>query len=56
MGAFLRLLAEGRVDVVPLAPLRVPLAEAPAAYRVLLDRPQRPPTIVFEYPPAVEHA
>jgi threonine dehydrogenase-like Zn-dependent dehydrogenase len=52
MQAFLRLLAEGRVQVAPLALARVPLAEAPEAYRVLLDQPQRPPTVVFEYPEA----
>jgi threonine dehydrogenase-like Zn-dependent dehydrogenase len=50
MQAFLRLLAEGRVQVAPLAPLRVPLAEAPQTYRMLLDQPQRPPTVVFQYP------
>lgn len=46
--AFLRLLAEGKVEVGSLAPLRVPLAEAPHAYD-LLQRPDRPPTILLTY-------
>lgn len=46
--AFLRLLAEGRIDVSPLAPVRVPLAEAPRAYD-LLGRPDRPPTVLLTY-------
>jgi threonine dehydrogenase-like Zn-dependent dehydrogenase len=50
MQAFLRLLAEQRVQVTPLAPVHVPFAEAPAAYQMLLGQPQRPPTVVFEYP------
>jgi threonine dehydrogenase-like Zn-dependent dehydrogenase len=46
--AFLRLLAEGKVDVAPLAPVRVPFAEAPQAYD-LLQRPDRPPTVLLTY-------
>ena len=45
---FLRLLAERKVDVLPLAPIRVPFAEAPAAYD-LLQGPDRPATLLFEY-------
>jgi hypothetical protein len=54
MGAFLRLLREGRLQVGPLAPMRVPLADAPRAYGMLLDEPQHPPTVVFDYPAAEE--
>jgi threonine dehydrogenase-like Zn-dependent dehydrogenase len=42
----LRLLAEGAVEVEPLAPARVPLAEAPRAYE-LLRGPDRPPTALL---------
>lgn len=49
MEAFLRLVAERQLRVDPLAPLHVPFAEAPAAYQMLLEQPQRPPTVVFEY-------
>jgi threonine dehydrogenase-like Zn-dependent dehydrogenase len=49
MEAFLRLVAERQVRVDPLAPLHMPFAEAPAAYQMLLEQPQRPPTVVFEY-------
>lgn len=47
--AFLRLLAEGKVDVTPLAPVRIPHADAPAAYD-LLSGPDRPPTVLLTYP------
>ena len=46
--AFMRLLAEGKVAVAPLAPVRVPLAEAPRAYD-LLHSPDRPPTVLLTY-------
>ena len=46
---FLRLLAEHKVNVRPLVPVRVPFAEATSAYE-LLKRPDRPPTLLFEYP------
>jgi len=46
---FLRLLAERKVNVRPLVPVRVPFAEATSAYE-LLTRPDRPPTLLFEYP------
>jgi threonine dehydrogenase-like Zn-dependent dehydrogenase len=46
--AFLRLLAEGKINVTPLAPDRVPLAEAPRAY-ALLRQPDRPPTVLLTY-------
>jgi threonine dehydrogenase-like Zn-dependent dehydrogenase len=48
MRYFLRLLAEGAVEVAPLAPVRVPLAEAPRAYE-LLQAPDRPPTVLLTY-------
>jgi threonine dehydrogenase-like Zn-dependent dehydrogenase len=50
MQAFLRLVADRQLQVAPLAPMRVPLADAPRAYRMLLDEPQHPPTVIFEYP------
>jgi threonine dehydrogenase-like Zn-dependent dehydrogenase len=56
MEAFLRLAAERRVQVGPLAPIHVPFAEAPAAYQMLLEQPQHPPTVVFDYPDAQERA
>lgn len=45
---FLRLVAEGRVQVRPLAPEPFALSDAAAAYR-LLGGPQRPPTVQFRY-------
>jgi threonine dehydrogenase-like Zn-dependent dehydrogenase len=48
MAAFLRLIAEGKVDVAPLAPVRVPIEEAPRAYE-LLRSPDRPPTVLLTY-------
>lgn len=47
-GAFMRLLAEGKVEVASLAPTRVPFADAPHAYD-LLHRPDRPPTVLLTY-------
>jgi threonine dehydrogenase-like Zn-dependent dehydrogenase len=47
-GAFLRLLAEGKVSVAELAPVRVPMLEAPKAYD-LLHKPDRPPTVILTY-------
>ncbi|MBI5880437.1 MAG: zinc-binding alcohol dehydrogenase [Chloroflexi bacterium] len=46
--AFLRLLSESRVSVEALAPVRVPLAEAPRAYE-LLKSADRPPTVLLTY-------
>jgi threonine dehydrogenase-like Zn-dependent dehydrogenase len=48
MAAFLRLIAEGKVDVAPLAPIRMPIEEAPRAYE-LLRSPERPPTVLLTY-------
>lgn len=45
---FMRFLADGKVNVAPLAPIRVPIAEAPRAYE-LLARPDRPPTVLLTY-------
>ena len=47
-GAFLRLLAEGKIDLSELAPTRVPIADAPKGYD-LLHTPNRPPTVMFTY-------
>jgi threonine dehydrogenase-like Zn-dependent dehydrogenase len=47
---FLRLLAEGKVDPMTIQPERFAFADAPAAYERLLQ-PDRPPTLLFEYPP-----
>src|SRR5262249_45631171 len=49
MQLFLQLLADGRLQVRPLAPRHVPLADAPAAYRELMGDPLRPPTVVIQY-------
>ena len=46
--AFLRLLAEGKVEVDSLAPVHMPLEEAPTAYD-LLRSPHRPPTVLLTY-------
>ncbi|MCW5853778.1 MAG: zinc-binding dehydrogenase [Anaerolineae bacterium] len=48
MQMFLRLLAEGQMEVVSLAPTRVPFSEAPQAYE-MLRRPDRPPTVILAY-------
>ena len=45
---FLRLIAEKKVDVLPLAPIRVPFDRAPEAYDIL-TAPDRPPTVLFDY-------
>jgi threonine dehydrogenase-like Zn-dependent dehydrogenase len=45
---FLWLLAQRRIDVASLAPIQVPFQQAPEAYD-LLQRPERPPTIVLRY-------
>ena len=49
MSSFLRLIAEGRVDVDSLAPVRIPIADAPEAY-ALLQSAERPPTVLLTYP------
>lgn len=46
--AFIRLLAEGKVDVTSLAGARIPIADAPAAYD-LLRSADRPPTVLLTY-------
>ena len=43
--SFLRLIASGAVNVDSLAPIRVPIAEAPSAYE-LLKSPERPATVL----------
>ena len=48
MEAFLRLIAEGKVEVDSLAPVHVPLEEAPSAYD-LLRSPERPATVLLTY-------
>jgi threonine dehydrogenase-like Zn-dependent dehydrogenase len=49
MAAFLRLLSEDKLDVDALAPARVPLEAAPAAYDGLLETSNRAPTLVLTY-------
>jgi threonine dehydrogenase-like Zn-dependent dehydrogenase len=46
--AFLRLLSEDKIKLDGLAPVRVPIAEAPRAYD-LLHTPERPPTVMLTY-------
>ena len=46
---FLRLLAEGKVQPLAIEPERFAFADAPAAYE-RLKQPDRPPTLLFEYP------
>ena len=48
MEAFLRLVAEGKIELDSLAPVHLPLEEAPAAYD-LLRSPDRPPTVLLTY-------
>ena len=48
MEAFLRLIAEGKVEVDSLAPIHVPIEEAPSAYE-LLRSPERPATVLLTY-------
>jgi len=45
---FLRMISTGAVSVDELAPIRVPIAEAPRAWE-LLTTPQRPPTVLIDY-------
>ena len=45
---FLRELSTGVVRVDELAPIRVPLADAPSAYEILKS-PDRPPTVLIDY-------
>jgi threonine dehydrogenase-like Zn-dependent dehydrogenase len=45
---FLRELATGVVKVDELAPIRVPIAEAPTAWEILRT-PDRPPTVLIDY-------
>lgn len=47
-GAFLRMLAQGKVNVDSLGSTRVPMLEAPRAYDMLLS-PGRPPTVLLTY-------
>ncbi len=46
--AFLKLLAEGRINLDGLAPVRVPIADAARGYD-LLHQVDRPPTVMFTY-------
>ncbi|CAN5387299.1 hypothetical protein BH09CHL1_BH09CHL1_04930 [soil metagenome] len=48
MEAFLRLVAEKKIDLEAMAPVRMPLEDAPAAYD-LLRTPERPPTVLLTY-------
>jgi threonine dehydrogenase-like Zn-dependent dehydrogenase len=46
--AVLRLIAEGKLEVGPLAPIKIPVERAPDAY-ALLRSPERPPTVLLTY-------
>jgi len=54
MGAFLTLIAEGRLDVDALTHHRIPIEEAEAAYGKILDASGSPLGILLTYPGAVE--
>jgi polar amino acid transport system substrate-binding protein len=49
MRAYLRLLAEGKIDTSSLAPIRMPIEQAAQAYDLLLQ-PDHPPTVLLTYP------
>lgn len=48
---FLSLLADEKIATERIAPVRIPISDAPTAYD-LLRSDDRPPTIIFEYPSA----
>ena len=50
MGEYLRLLAEGKVQVLPLIAARYSVEDAPAAYAALQTGSQRPLLVVLGYP------
>lgn len=51
MGQYLRLLAEGKVQVAPLISATFPLEQAPAAYEALRQEgPSRPLMVLLHYP------
>ena len=54
MEQFVRLLETGAVQIEPLITHRFPLAEAPAAYRTILDADSRSLAVLLRYPEA-EH-
>jgi predicted dehydrogenase/threonine dehydrogenase-like Zn-dependent dehydrogenase len=53
MGEYLRLLAEGAVQVEPLIEARYPIEEAPAAYAALGASANRPLMVLLSYPDPV---
>jgi predicted dehydrogenase/threonine dehydrogenase-like Zn-dependent dehydrogenase len=52
MGEFLRLVAEGRVRVLPLVSRTYPIGEAPEAYAALQAPGERPMAVLLSYPGA----
>jgi predicted dehydrogenase/threonine dehydrogenase-like Zn-dependent dehydrogenase len=50
MGEYLRLLAEGAVQVEPLIEARYPIEEAPAAYAALRQPANKPLMVLLSYP------
>jgi predicted dehydrogenase/threonine dehydrogenase-like Zn-dependent dehydrogenase len=50
MGEYLRLLAEGVVQVEPLIEARYPVEEAPAAYAALRESAHKPLMVLLSYP------
>jgi predicted dehydrogenase/threonine dehydrogenase-like Zn-dependent dehydrogenase len=50
MAEYLRLLAEGRVQIEPLVSARYPVDEAPAAYASLSEAAARPIVVLLTYP------
>jgi predicted dehydrogenase/threonine dehydrogenase-like Zn-dependent dehydrogenase len=52
MEAYLDLVATGRINLEPLINRRLPAAQAPDAFKMLVEESPRPYTILLEYPPA----
>jgi predicted dehydrogenase len=50
MQAYLELLASGRVTLAALTSRRLPVTEAPEAYRLLQEATPRPYTVLLQYP------
>jgi predicted dehydrogenase/threonine dehydrogenase-like Zn-dependent dehydrogenase len=54
LSEYLRLMADGRIDVAPMVEATYPVADAPAAYARLEQPGPRPLMVLLDYPPAAE--